>query len=573
MTPTHSTARKRIAVIGSGPSCLLLLKNLLKCDEPSFSLDVFESGSETGKGFPYSREGASEEHVTNVSGNEIPELVTSTQDWLKTLPEPILNKYAINLSDFNDYHVFPRLLFGQYLQAQFELYMEMATRKNISIRLHLNCTVTNIKDRKEQQLTDVWAGDKIFADFNYVVVCSGHQWPAGQEKKHPGWFDSPYPPAKLARTFNHPVAIKGSSLTAIDAIRTLALHNGVFHEQEAGKYIFRGNESAPDFKLVLYSIKGLLPAVRFHLEDSHLTGAALLSEKDIQSHRRSNDGFVSLDFIFEKDFKEVLRTKDPVFYEHFKEMKMEAFVDEMMKLREQADPFQLMRAELAEARLSIRRRKSVYWKEMLGSLSAALNYPAKYFSAEDKLRLQQKLMPLISVIIAYVPQDSCEELLALHDAGRLSIIAVEKDSYVTVDPQDGILYHHTNETGHDQTDSYSSFIDCIGQPHLWLKDFPFKSLIEDGVISQATLQYQCAATGASAFVEDPEKIIRKDANYFLQVPGIAITDNFNVIGTDKKANPRIYMMAVPFIGGYNPDYSGLDFCAFASEKIVSTILL
>jgi hypothetical protein len=30
-------------------------------------------------------------------------------------------------------------------------------------------------------------------------------------------------------------------------------------------------------------------------------------------------------------------------------------------------------------------------------------------------------------------------------------------------------------------------------------------------------------------------------------------------------------MAVPYIGGYNPDYSGLDFCEEASEKIIKSM--
>lgn len=32
------------------------------------------------------------------------------------------------------------------------------------------------------------------------------------------------------------------------------------------------------------------------------------------------------------------------------------------------------------------------------------------------------------------------------------------------------------------------------------------------------------------------------------------------------------MMAVPYIAGYNPDYSGLDFCEAASKFIVESIL-
>jgi predicted nucleic acid-binding protein len=72
-----------------------------------------------------------------------------------------------------------------------------------------------------------------------------------------------------------------------------------------------------------------------------------------------------------------------------KDMGMEDFVDAMMALREQADPFELMKVEYEEAERSIKKHESVYWKEMLGVLSFAMNYPAKHFSAEDMQRLQK----------------------------------------------------------------------------------------------------------------------------------------------------------------------------------------
>ena len=71
--------------------------------------------------------------------------------------------------------------------------------------------------------------------------------------------------------------------------------------------------------------------------------------------------------------------------------------------------------------------------------------------------------------------------------------------------------------------------------------------------------------------EGAELIVEEDSNFFLKVPGIAITDCFNVVGEDKQPNPRIYIMAVPFIGGFNPDYSGLDFCAEAAGKVIASI--
>ena len=110
---------------------------------------------------------------------------------------------------------------------------------------------------------------------------------------------------------------------------------------------------------------------------------------------KSNEGFMSLDFIFEKDFKEPIRQKDPAFYELIKDLTMEEFVEEMMNLRERLDAFDLFKGEFAEAEKSIRRKESIYWKEMLAILSFAMNYPAKHLSAEDMIRLKKVLMPLI----------------------------------------------------------------------------------------------------------------------------------------------------------------------------------
>jgi hypothetical protein len=56
------------------------------------------------------------------------------------------------------------------------------------------------------------------------------------------------------------------------------------------------------------------------------------------------------------------------------------------------------------------------------------------------------------------------------------------------------------------------------------------------------------------------------------VPGIQINDCYQVMDRYGASNPRIYIMAVPYIGGLNPDYSGLDFCEAASERVVNTLL-
>ena len=68
--------------------------------------------------------------------------------------------------------------------------------------------------------------------------------------------------------------------------------------------------------------------------------------------------------------------------------------------------------------------------------------------------------------------------------------------------------------------------------------------------------------------------MEKDAlgDYYLAVPGITINDSFQVLDSFGAYSDRIYIMAVPYIGGYNPDYSGLDFGEAASKKVVERLL-
>jgi hypothetical protein len=565
--------KKRIAILGGGPSGLFVYKRLVESGSNDFEIEIFERKTELGSGMPYSREGANEEHITNVSDNEVPEIVTSMSDWIYSVPAELLQRFNIKPDQFNEYKVVPRLLFGHYLAGQFEILRKAAAKAGIETKVHFQCSVNDIKyDSKNQTVTIETLNDST-KEFDYAVICTGHNWPRRYEGKVSGYYDAPYPPEKLMQHFNHPIAVKGSSLTAIDAIRTLARNNGKFEKDADDILYFKLNPESCDFKIIMHSRSGMLPAVRFHLEDSHLSNDSLLTREEIDEHRNNNDGFLSLDFIFEKDFKEIFCAKDPEFYQRIKEFSIEDFVADMMELRESLDPFQLLKAEYVQAEKSIKRKESVYWKEMLAVLSFAMNHPAKYFSAEDMQRLQKVLMPLISIVIAFVPQKSCEELLALHQAGVLELVSVGDDSKVEPQNGGGVLYNFTDNSNNEQSVFYKTFVDCVGQPHLSYYDFPFKSLLAQKAISPARLKFKSAQEGKNGYIKDPEKVvIDQRGNYFLNVSGIAINDNFQIMDQYGAYNKNLYIMAVPYIGGLNPDYSGLDFCEAASLRIVNDIL-
>lgn len=568
----QKTKQQRFAILGAGPSGLFMFKRLIESGIDDLEITLFEGSDSLGKGMPYSNKGANNEHITNVSDNEIPQIVCSIEEWVQTAPHEILKKFDIDPQRFNEYKVLPRLFFGEYLSAQFKLLLKQAEKKKIQVTVRLNTTVTDVSDDRMTSKVSIATANET-AEFDCVIICTGHNWPVKHEGKVPRYYDSPYPPKKLEQQINYPVAIKGASLTAIDAVRTLARVNGSFDNNKNGLLTYTLNKESEGFKIVLHSKDGLLPAVRFHLEDSHLSKDAVLSAEELQQNMRENDGFVSLDYLFEINFKEPIRKQDPDFYEQIKDMKLEEFVDRMMGMRESIDAFSLLKAEYAEAEKSIKRKQSVYWKEMLAVLSFAMNYPAKHLSAEDMLRLQKVLMPLISVVIAFVPQGSCREMIALHDAGLLTLIPVAGQSDAEPHANGGAVYHYEEDVNNETSVHYNMFVDCVGQPHLSIDDFPFRSLVAQGAITPARIQFKSNEAGRKE-MKDGNKKVEADADgaCFLKVPGITIDDNFRPVDIYGASNNRVYIMSVPYIGGYNPDYSGLDFGEAASERIIKGII-
>jgi hypothetical protein len=159
------------------------------------------------------------------------------------------------------------------------------------------------------------------------------------------------------------------------------------------------------------------------------------------------------------------------------------------------------------------------------------------------------------------------ELMALHQAGVLDIVAVGENSRVDAVPEGGIIYHYD-----DQAEPFRTFVDCIGQPHLDYQQFPFPGLKSSGAISPARLKYRSSVEAEKA--KEQGQHVEQDANgdYFLHVSGITINDSFQALDAYGAYSDRLYIMAVPYIGGFNPDYSGLDFCEAASKAIIKKIL-
>lgn len=546
-----------IGIIGGGPAALLLFKKITSTLPPC-RITIFESSSRLGCGMPYSARGASLEHVSNVSSDELPPFQPSLKDWIQNLPKEKLQVYDIDKNDFHEKEVVPRLLLGDFLEASFHKLIGESKALGFEIVVMLDTRVTGLASSHDS--AKVVANNQEFA-FDRVVICTGHYWPHSYEDRLEGYFDSPYPPDKLARRINHTVALRGSSLTAVDAIRTLARHNGQFLQKD-DELIYQINDDSPDFSIEMHSKQGFLPCLRVHMDEPYVKKDQVLPKEEIEKNIEDNEGFLELDFLFEKGFKIPLKETDPKFFAMVKDMSLEEFIEKMIGYRTQRDAFELFGEEYADSIRSIKRQESVPWKEMLASLSIALNYPAKHMSAEDMLRLQKHLMPLVATVIAFIPQSSARELLALHKAGRISLIADGENG--TVEIKDGEIVYSWENT----TRVYKTFVDCIGQKPLEDSDFPFQELQRQSVISSARLRFRDRTVGKQLKAEGNEHVIEEGESYFLDVPGVNVSDNFQLVNRADVASDKFFLMAVPYMGGLNPDYSGLDFCSNAADLIV-----
>ncbi|MGI9652254.1 FAD/NAD(P)-binding protein [Chryseobacterium sp. RLHN22] len=560
-----------IAIIGGGPAALMILKHILKQSVQPKNIYIFEKNERFGAGMPYGKLGSLKEHVANVSANELPELVDTFKQYLKENPSSDFKDFS-DSENFNPYQVIPRLLLGDYLENQFKQYIKLAQKEGIKVFAKNKTMVTDISklEGKDQFKITTHQSEKIIAD--KVIICTGHVWPKMQEEKIKGWFDSPYPPSKFKETSNFPVAIRGTSLTAIDAVKTIARLNGKFIETDNGHIKYHLNKNSENFKIHMFSTGGFLPALRFHSEDDAYSSEWTMSLQEIYDYKKKNGGFVDLDYVFEINFKLPIKQKDPEFYNLIKKFSLEEFAEKMLGFREKSDSFDLFKAEYREAEKSIEKRQSITWKEKLAAFSYSMNYPAKHFSAEDMLRLKSALMPLISVIIASLPQSSYREIMALHDTGLIELIQVNKDSSVEPHPESGGIYCYKTEDGKDMKSYYKMYIDAIGQQQMNLKDFPFEGLKDENVISSAYLAFKDYQKGKEMFENHTENVVEgHNNNYYLKVPGLGINDYFQALNVYGEATENLFIMAVPFIGGLNPDYSGLDFCDTAAEKIAKAL--
>ena len=517
-----------IAFVGAGPTTLYTLNALLAHGGGDFAVTVFEAQETAGLGAPYRPGWNDPAMLSNIASVEIPPVGETLLDWLRGRTASEMQALGLNADDVHERTFVPRVVLGAYFQARFEALIRDARDRGVRIDVRTRTRVVDAENLADGLRLTFAAPDGTVRSevYDHVVLATGHQWPSQQEVR-PGYFMSPWPAATLAAVPAVEVGIRGSSLTAIDAAVALAGNHGTFVRQ-GETLTYEPGPDADGFHMTMMSRKGLLPEADFFFPLPHAPLSVCTPEAIAALIAEGRADL--LDAVFDL-FRRELIAIDPAYVRAtgLAEATIESFSEAYYADRAAADPFDWAQANLDEARANHAARITVPWRDAILRLHEVVAVIVPHLSGAEFQRFNRFFKPVFVDCYGAVPHESIERMLALHRAGKLGVLAVG-DHYRldTHRPEGGVLLIRGTEERH-----FPVFIEATGQRPLSAIQFPFLSLLEQGIVRDET------SPGAS----DVSR-------------GIVIDDVFHPIA-DGVPDDRLFCLSLPFIMGRHPFVQGI----------------
>jgi uncharacterized NAD(P)/FAD-binding protein YdhS len=520
---------KTLAFVGGGPTTIYTLQALIKKAMQPFAITVFEEQNALGRGTPYRPGWNDPAMLSNIASIEIPPLEQTLVDWLHQQSDTVLARLGVERDKIGERIFYPRLVLGEFFHGQSNKLLDRAKRQGIEITVRTRCRVLDVVNQPSGMLLTIRPakGADFQERFDHVVLATGHQWPATPEIR-PGYFLSPWPASNLAKIPPCDIGVRGTSLTAIDATVALAGAHGEFAEKEEGRLDYKPAPGTGTFHITMMSRKGLLPEADFYAPIPYQP-LAMCTEEAVDALIADDDGDL-LDRAFAL-FKRELTAADPQYTAEIdlKGIDLAEFHDRYFAPRANRDAFAWAAQNLGEAQANYARKVTVPWRYAILRMHEVMERLVPYLEAQDYERFSRYFKPVFVDDYATVPHKSIKRMLALHAAGKLDILAIgDKYRIDTYRAEGGATVEYDG-----QVRSFDVFIEAMGQTALPAKDFPFPSLIRQGIIHD--------------YVEGGEKKPTR---------GIAIDDAFHPI-SDAIPADRLFCLSLPFILGRHPFHQGI----------------
>ncbi len=516
-----------VAFVGAGPTAIYTLHALVNRVTRPVRLTIFEEQASAGRGTPYRPGWNDPAMLSNIASIEIPPLEQSLTDWLRTQPPERLVARGIDPASIGERTFYPRLALGDFFQDQFVAIVERARREGIEIDLRTRSRVLDASSAPDGMTLAVrpMRGDAYQERFDHVVLATGHQWPSHPEIR-PGYFLSPWPASALGRIAPCPVGIRGTSLTAIDAAVALSVAHGAFVETE-GRVSYRPAPDTDAFRITMMSRKGVLPEADFFGPIPYAPLAICTPEAIERLLGAPEDGLLDRAFAL---FKKELAHADPAYAAKLglAALTLEQFHDAYFAERLAADPFAWAERNLREAERNYAAKFTVPWRYAILRMHEAVELLVSHFEQADYERFSRYFKPVFVDDYATVPHKSIKRMLALHRSAKLDVLALGDDYRIDSHRAAGGAAVEAGGVWH----SFPVFIDATGQKALGAKNFPFPTLLRQGIVRDAQ-----TADGGS-------------------VKGIAIDDQFHPLSDELPAD-QLFCLSLPFILGRHPFHQGI----------------
>lgn len=456
---------KKIAIVGTGPTGIYTLFSMLKNQTP-VAVSLYEQGDEAGVGMPYADDDNSRMMLANIASIEIPPLYCTYLAWLKSLPEQHLARYGVDKAGLHDRQFLPRILLGEYFRDQFLRLVDDAKTRGFEIAVHEACEVTDL------QVTPagvrLWTDGEPVADlFDLAVLATGHVWPDDAQSTR-SFFPSPWSGLIEARIKAAKVGIMGMSLSAIDAAMAVVVQHGCFHESDQ-QVTFTLDDDSRALKIAMLSRSGILPEADFYCPIPYEPLRVVTAEAIEHEIAAGSAGL--LDRVFALIVQE-LESADPAWSAKIdlRSHTADTFSDAWFADRNRHNPWHWAYANLHEVERNKRDKHTVPWRYTILRLHEVIEEMVPHLTEQDRQRFKTGLTKVFVDNYTAIPSESIRRLLALRDAGILSLHALGNDYTLDIQADKTVIL---SEQGHFEFDT---FIDARGQKSLKIKDLPFPRL-------------------------------------------------------------------------------------------------
>ena len=531
MVHKSTTRRKRVALIGAGPTAVYLLRNLL-LRSGRFDVTIYEAGVAAGCGVPYSEEHNSMDMMANITSIELPPVLKSLADWLKGADKKLLARFGIDRGEISDRDFYPRILLGAYFIDQLATLVKGGIAAGHSIAVETSTRVIEINPAGDKAW--VKTTDSTRRSYDAVILATGHfDDLRDPSKSRKGIYRSPYPTHDLSLSKDRSALILGSSLSGVDAVVALATKYGRFIEDgKATRY--RPSDSKP-IRITMSSRKGLVPEADFFYpipeEPLLIFTAARLKSLLIGGKKNLLGRSVRL-------FRAQLQADDPEFVEKLgiKRFTPQRFHAAYFEMRRESAGFKAVARDLARSRQNYLRRHTVMWRYTMMRAHEVFSEIAPFFEPDDLEQFKRYMTPVFADAYGCIPHRSVDKLLALHHAGCLEVVALEGGGEIRYGSGKFTL------SGSGENKVFGTIIDARGQTASSLSQLGFGRLQE---------------------LLDVEDFMRR-------TNGEPDDDQFRLPlrGVDKA---EVFCLSIPVIMNRYPFAQGLFACSEAAEIVARSL--